>query len=573
MSGNKKQLIGPVEEEIRTLLSQSGDPLEAIRAIQRDYGLDLVGIDDMYPLLDLCGCSRLEIHSACLNALNKAIVEHIEKPSFQLENFYDLFNKTFPYIHIPLMQPIPMALLKKFERHIEEDIIEKLKSDMTVFDNCPMNIKQRVWKQDESFFQQTMISLLNDYHHDESLQLLALNLKPDSYQEMIEERRTHPIVHKVMSTIGKDPQIYRMFIDMIRVVFEATPYSSLCSLRVDVLMNFHDMESLQILDIDRCHQLIWSLDSCVRNQNMDETIIEKIKECFDNVRNGSPLYADFAMVLMDPMISNFLASTIIKWLRNNVENNLQRDNLEELTNYNAKLLNLAENAPKAVANNAKVPKLDKDLKENFWNAICKVMLEEGHDRTHPMAEKTSNVILSLLKRTDIARKVFVHYLVERVFEGDIGTLHRCLPLLLQTWPTDLEEDVTIYRQTYLSFVKTMIDMIIKRYLINCVAEVQWRQVIMEGFLLKVVAWDGRIHEQMIRFLAEFFMDPKVLLKLGPQVAILVEWADIIVTHGFKDDKNAKTLKDLYAYLLSRSNSVLNGEFRIAPAAVINFCTS
>ncbi|KAI8097883.1 uncharacterized protein B0P05DRAFT_461483 [Gilbertella persicaria] len=466
MSGNKKQLIGPVEEEIRTLLSQSGDPLEAIRAIQRDYGLDLVGIDDMYPLLDLCGCSRLEIHSACLNALNKAIVEHIEKPSFQLENFYDLFNKTFPYIHIPLMQPIPMALLKKFERHIEEDIIEKLKSDMTVFDNCPMNIKQRVWKQDESFFQQTMISLLNDYHHDESLQLLALNLKPDSYQEMIEE--------------------------------------SLCSLRVDVLMNFHDMESLQ--------------------------------ECFDNVRNGSPLYADFAMVLMDPMISNFLASTIIKWLRNNVENNLQRDNLEELTNYNAKLLNLAENAPKAVANNAKVPKLDKDLKENFWNAICKVMLEEGHDRTHPMAEKTSNVILSLLKRTDIARKVFVHYLVERVFEGDIGTLHRCLPLLLQTWPTDLEEDVTIYRQTYLSFVKTMIDMIIKRYLINCVAEVQWRQVIMEGFLLKVVAWDGRIHEQMIRFLAEFFMDPKVLLKLGPQVAILVEWADIIVTHGFKDDK-------------------------------------
>lgn len=86
------------------------------------------------------------------------------------------------------MQPIPMALLKKFEKHIGEDIIEKLKSNVAVFDNCPMNIKQRVWKQDESFFQQTMINLLNDYHHDEVLQTLALNLKPDSYQEMIEER-------------------------------------------------------------------------------------------------------------------------------------------------------------------------------------------------------------------------------------------------------------------------------------------------------------------------------------------------------------------------------------------------
>jgi hypothetical protein len=86
------------------------------------------------------------------------------------------------------MQPIPMALLKKFERYIGEDIIEKLKSNIAVFDNCPMNIKQRVWKQDEHFFHQTMITLLNDYHHDVSLQTLALNLRPDSYQEMIEER-------------------------------------------------------------------------------------------------------------------------------------------------------------------------------------------------------------------------------------------------------------------------------------------------------------------------------------------------------------------------------------------------
>ena len=81
----KTLLIGPAEEQIRTLLSQSGDPLEAIRAIQRNYGLDLAGINDMYPLLDLCGYSRLEIHTACLNALNEATVAHIQDPSFQQE--------------------------------------------------------------------------------------------------------------------------------------------------------------------------------------------------------------------------------------------------------------------------------------------------------------------------------------------------------------------------------------------------------------------------------------------------------------------------------------------------------
>jgi hypothetical protein len=55
-------------------------------------------------------------------------------------------------------------------------------------------------------------------------------------------RRTHPIVLKVMDTIGDDPQIYMMFMQMIRIVFEATPHPSLCSLRVDILMNFHDLD-------------------------------------------------------------------------------------------------------------------------------------------------------------------------------------------------------------------------------------------------------------------------------------------------------------------------------------------
>jgi hypothetical protein len=140
------------------------------------------------------------------------------------------------------MQPIPMALLKKFEHHVEDDIIEKLKANLDVFQNCPMNIKQRVWKQDESFFQSTMLSILNDYHHHEVLQSLAMNLRPGSYQELIEDRRSHSIVLKIMDMIGKDPQLYTMFIQMVRIVFETTPYPSLSSLRVDVLMKFHDLD-------------------------------------------------------------------------------------------------------------------------------------------------------------------------------------------------------------------------------------------------------------------------------------------------------------------------------------------
>lgn len=250
------------------------------------------------------------------------------------------------------------------------------------------------------------------------------------------------------------------------------------------------------------------------------------------------LFSDFAMVLMDPMISNFLASCIIKWLRSSVENNAV-DNLEELTNYSGKLLNLAEHAPNAIAHNTKIPKLDKDLKSKYWNAICSVMIDEDKDLNSPMKESDVEVISTMLRRSDIARKVFVHYLVDRTQEGDIGTLSRCLPLIIDTWPApEFEEEGIIYRQTYLSFIKTMIDIVSKRNLYDCVADVRWRKIIVEDFLLKVVSWDYRIHEQMVRFLAEYFVDPKILVKLGPQVGILVEWANITVISGLKDEKVA-----------------------------------
>ncbi|KAI8090045.1 uncharacterized protein BX664DRAFT_240731, partial [Halteromyces radiatus] len=344
---SRQVLIGPADDKIKEILSQQ-DPIDAIRSIQQQYGLDLNGIDATYPLLDLCGYSRLEIHLAILDQLNKAVITKINSSSFQLEDFYDIFDRTFPYIHIRQMQPIPMALLNKFERHIEDDILEKLKSDLTVFENCPLNIKKRIWKKDESFFQQQMLGMLNDYHHDEGLQLLAMNLKPDSYQEVIEE--------------------------------------SLCSLRVDILMNFHD-------------------------QDVSE-------ECFDDVTNGTALYGDFAMVLMDPLISNFLSSCIVRWLRKSVDEEAP-ENLEELISYNAKLLNLAQYAPTAVANNARIPKLDKDLKGRYWNNVCKLIIQENANTSVELDPNAGRLIQEMLNKNEVARKVFVHYLLDRVYENDI----------------------------------------------------------------------------------------------------------------------------------------------------------
>ncbi|CAO3681186.1 unnamed protein product [Rhizopus stolonifer] len=420
-----------------------------------------------------------------------------------------------------------------------------------------------------------MLSLLNSYHHDEALQTLAVNLKPNSYQEVLEQRREHPIVQKFLETIDGDPQIYMMFMQMVRLVFETSPYPSLCSLRIDILMNYHDSDTDKILDLDKCHQLIWSLDTCARNQNMDESIIEKIKECFDLVKNGTPLYADFAMVLMDPMISNFLASCIVKWLRSSVNDDAPPGvNLEELIDYTTKLLNLAEHAPTAVAQNVKIPKLDKEIKTVLWTVLCEIFLHEDSGIEVSIREPDCSTLCGMLGRSDIARKVFVHYLIDRVQERDLGTLNRCLPLIIQTWPQpDFDEGGIIYRQTYISFIRTIMDIIVKRNLYELIADLRWRQVIMDNFLLKVIAWDEKIHEQMIMLLSNYFVDSKLLLKLGPQITIVSDWADITATHGKSNEKVKDHLSELYIQFITKAHRVFNGEFQISPQAVFRFCAA
>ena len=81
------ELLGTAAaDQIRDRFTQSSNPEEAIRDIQRDYGLDILpGMDAIYMLLDLSGCKRAELHSACLDALNQAAVARIQSPEFGVQ--------------------------------------------------------------------------------------------------------------------------------------------------------------------------------------------------------------------------------------------------------------------------------------------------------------------------------------------------------------------------------------------------------------------------------------------------------------------------------------------------------
>ncbi|KAI8147809.1 cofactor of BRCA1-domain-containing protein [Fennellomyces sp. T-0311] len=565
------ELLGSsAASQIRDRFTQSSNPEQIIQDIQRDYGLNLLpGMDAIYQLLDLSGSERAEVHEQCLVALNQAAVSRIHSPDFGEEEFAQVFEPSLAYIAIPQLQDIPMALLRKFVEHVDQSVLDTLKQDLEVFDRCPVNVKQRIWKQDESFFQEQILQMLNMYHHDEALQQNAMDLRPDSYQDILSQRRNHPIVTKLMQIIDGDPKLYTMVLDTVRIVFQSSPFPSLCSIRVDLLMNYHERDVAQVYETDECHRLVWSLDTCVRTQNMDEVIIEKIKECFDNVKNGSSLYTDYAMVLMDPVISNFLSACIMKWLRINVNEN-NTENLDQLINYSAKLLNLAEHAPAAAHNQQKIPRIDKGLSE-YWSALCHVMLLENNTKG-VVVPPDGEVIRTMLGKSEIARKVFVQYCVDRTFEGDIPSLQRLLPFILQTLPDSHDTNVA-HVYTYESFVHTFIGILSKKWLVECVMDDKWKAVVFNNCLIHMVGWSSRAHKEVVLLLTKYFVGPKHHRLLSEKIGLIAEWADRVCQQGLKDEKNIDELHEAYTTLLSSSESALDGQFRIAPPAVLHFLSS
>ncbi|KAI9494828.1 cofactor of BRCA1-domain-containing protein [Zychaea mexicana] len=519
--------------QIRDRFAQSSSPEEAIRDIQRDYGLNMLpGMEAIYMLLDLSGCKRAEVHSACLEALNRAVVARIQSPEFGEEEFIQVFQRSLSYIAISELQPIPMALLEKFASYLDQDTLEALKQNLDVFEQCPVNVKQRIWKQDESFFQEQILQMLNMYHYDDDLQEAAMNLRPDSYQDVLSTRRLHPIVNKLMEIINGDPKLYSMVLNTIHIVFQSSPFPSLCSIRVDLLMNYHEKDNAAVLKTDKCHRLIWSLDTCVRTQNMDGAIIEKIKECFDDVKNGTPLYTDYAMVLMDPIISNFLSACIMKWLRISVDDDVPED-LEQLIKYSAKLLNLAEQAPMAARTQQKIPKIDKNLTD-CWSSLCAIMLMENNNKGSVKPSDTE-ILRVMLSKSEIARKVFVQYCIDRTFEGDIMSLQRLLPFILETLPVSNDTNAA-HVFIYESFIHTFIGILNKKWLVECVMDDKWKTAVFNGFLIHIVRWSAIAHKEVVVLLTKCFAGPKLQRLLDEKIGLIAEWVDRVCQEGYKDEK-------------------------------------
>jgi len=148
-------------DEIRARLAKD-NPKTVIEAFQEETSLSTnTTIPNLsFKLFDLHGMKRSTIHKSLLLSLRSELLERIGE--IGEESLSSLLSSTFPYIGFEELRPVAIAVMKRHPS-IPRPFLEQLAANPTLYQECPLSVKQQIWTVDEGLFRQEVFPLLNQY--------------------------------------------------------------------------------------------------------------------------------------------------------------------------------------------------------------------------------------------------------------------------------------------------------------------------------------------------------------------------------------------------------------------------
>lgn len=169
----------PVKNMLRQTLSDATTPDQlrsAILQFQHENSIILPSLRPMLPLLQLLNIRRLEFHESVMEELRQKLIKRIEEIATKGDReerdvkLKALLQKSFPFVKVPMVQPMVMALLKNIEV-VDDKYINMLVNDPTLYQNCDVSVKRHIWQQHQSHLINEVSPLLSKYIHDVCISL------------------------------------------------------------------------------------------------------------------------------------------------------------------------------------------------------------------------------------------------------------------------------------------------------------------------------------------------------------------------------------------------------------------
>lgn len=256
---------------ILDVFKEAEDALDGIGTVQQDNKVRISSMQPALPMLDLHGVTRAEIHTSLFKTMKDKLLSKVE--SLDNRGLTKLLDRCFKYIGAEEdLRSVCLCIMEKLPT-VDNKYLTHISENHDLYLACPLEVKRQIWKSNHGLFGEAVSPLLDQYVAEKESILSFSSCSEGKLVSFLasppKSRRKSEIIQELVRMIGTSHTLYTTLLQFLRTLFLRTQISHYCTLRADILMSLHDMES-DICSQDQCYKFAWCLDACVRVGSVEE---------------------------------------------------------------------------------------------------------------------------------------------------------------------------------------------------------------------------------------------------------------------------------------------------------------
>ncbi|RIB29062.1 hypothetical protein C2G38_2156416 [Gigaspora rosea] len=277
-----------------------------VQGVQEQNQVNVENIENVYPLLDISGVSRYEIHHHMLEELKNDFIQKIITQHWDQEKFTKFLSKFMPQISDKEFRDIIFEALKKYPDHITEEIYEQLAQEQTVIHEAPIEIKRGLYERDQEMFKEMIKTQIDNYFKRQSLIMQQRGTNSD----ILDQRTNIPELKYIIDLVNEGSILFDEMQDIMIEIYKDNGHSNICSFCFDFFNCMQKAGKISMCMKDHSYNMIWNINEGIRKGGLEERTITAYKNELNKYNITSPRkFSEIAMIFQDP-----IDKQTVKWM-------------------------------------------------------------------------------------------------------------------------------------------------------------------------------------------------------------------------------------------------------------------
>ena len=279
------------ERYVERVFEDTEDGLDTISSVQEEARVRVSSMHPALPILDLHGVTRTDIHDSLFRELQTNLLTRVEE--LDSKGLAKLLDKCFRHISSKELRGVCLKIMQKLPE-VDEKYLLHISDNQELYHACPIEVRRQIWQTNQGFFGEAVSPLLDLYIAEKESILFSTHDSSDkkpltSFLSIPPKtRRQSQVMRDLVHMVRSSQELYNTLLQFLRTLFLRTQVCHYCTLRADVLMSLHEMDSSgRLCDGDPCHKFAWCLDACVRAGYVDEKKSRELYSFLEGIESGN----------------------------------------------------------------------------------------------------------------------------------------------------------------------------------------------------------------------------------------------------------------------------------------------